>query len=336
MGWKTSFFKKIVPYISFMGNADHISFGRQKSFLRSFLVVISLATGLLLNGQDIPSKPLSIPVFHPMVINPAFVGSKDFTNISLTSRALRYPDSQVLNIHKRMRSRDGDYSGIGLGAYAFQEQLDLSWNTGLAVTGAYHYPIDDDHVHNIAAGVSAKGFLMVPKKGEESVSDTSTTAFRPNMDVGLYYYGPQAFGGLSVTTLLGNGTDGDSIVPTYSHINREYHLYGGYKFVLSKELGIVLEPSLLVSLNDSTISEPHKHLVPYLKLYLENVYVGTYLKDFDIFALFFQYQFPRFYTGIFLEFPRVGYLNDDNIIFELSLGVNLGKGGSSFLQYRHW
>jgi hypothetical protein len=121
-----------------------------------------------------------------------------------------------------------------------------------------------------------------------------------------------------------------------AHIPREYHLYGGYKFLLSRENSVVLEPSLLVSLNDTTFSELHKHLVPYLKLYLQNFYIGTYMKSLDTFALFFQYQFPRFYTGIFLEFPRVGFLNEDNIIFEISLGVNLDRGDQRFLQFRHW
>ena len=32
----------------------------------------------------------------------------------------------------------------------------------------------------------------------------------------------------------------------------------------------------------------------------------------------------------------VGFLNEDNIIFEISLGINLGKGDQRFLQFRHW
>jgi hypothetical protein len=39
---------------------------------------------------------------------------------------------------------------------------------------------------------------------------------------------------------------------------------------------------------------------------------------------------------VFLEFPRKGFLNDDNIIFELSLGINLGLEKRKFLQHRHW
>jgi type IX secretion system PorP/SprF family membrane protein len=317
-----------------MGSIYHTGTRNGRIIILSLALLSGFTTGLFLHGQDVPSKPLSIPVYHPMLINPAFVGSKDFTNISFTTKALKYPDSQVLSIHKRLANAEGDYTPLGLGAYAFHEQLDQSWNTGLAVSGSYHVAVDDEHLHNISVGVTAKGILLVPKKGDESISDTSTSILRPNMDLGIYYYGPHAFGGISVTTLF-DTKKGDTL-SSYSHIDREYHLYGGYKFVLSKAHGIVLEPSLLVSLNDSTLSEPHKHLVPYLKLYVQNVYIGTYLKDFDIFALFFQYQFPKLYAGVFLEFPRIGYLNDDNIIFEVSVGVNLGTGGAPHLQYGHW
>ncbi len=305
--------------------------------IRLLLFILpGLLPGIFISAQDIPSKPLSIPVYHPMVINPAFVGSKDFTNISLTSKVSKYPNNQILNLHKRLVDPDGNYTNLGVGAYAFQEQFKHSWNTGLALAGSYHIAVDDRHLHNISIGVSAKGVFTIPKKGDEAAADTFKTRFHPNLDAGAYYYGPHAFGGISATSLFENGNEGDTITPSYLQMDRHYHLYGGYKFVVNKQLGIVIEPSLLVSLNDTTLSEPHKHLVPYLKVYLQNFYLGTYLKDLDIFALFFQYQFPKFYTGVFLEFPRVGFLNDDNIIIELSMGVNLGKEGQPFLRYRHW
>ncbi len=180
-----------------------------------------------------------------------------------------------------------------------------------------------------------KGIFAAPKKSVESVSDSLSTKFRPNIDIGVYYYGPNGFAGLSATTLFGTNTDGDSTLD-YSNFERQYHLFGGYKFLVSKKLGIVIEPSVLLSLDDKTIHDPFKALVPYLKIYLKNFYLGTYMKDLDIFALFFQYQFPRFYTGVYLEFPRVGFLNNENIIFEVSLGINLGSEGQKFLQYRHW
>jgi len=217
----------------------------------------------------------------------------------------------------------------------FQEQYDASWNAGAGVALAYHIALDKETLHNLSVGLTGKGILTVPKNAVEVPGDTSSAVFAPDLDFGVYYYGPAGFAGLSVTDVFGINANTDTTV-TYSTIRRVYHLYGGYKFVLSKKNRIVLEPSLLLSVNDHTLTEPQKHLVPYLKLYLENFYIGSYLKDFDTFSLFFQYQFPKLYTGVFLQFPRVGYLNDDNIIFEVSVGLNLGQEGSNFLKYRHW
>jgi len=290
--------------------------------IRSLITLSGMLFCASLMAQNIPSGPLSIPVYHPMVLNPAIVGSKDFTNISFTTRAFKNWDNQLIHAHKRLTSPDGSFSNFGAGGYTFFEQVDQSWNAGFAVAGAYHYSLDEAKIHNLSGGASLKGLFSIPKKPDESTADSLATTFKPEMDLGVYYYGPSAFGGLSLTSIFG----------AYRH----YHLYGGYKFLLSRNQSIVLEPSLLVSLNDSTFSEAHKQITPYLKLYLQNFYIGTYMKSVDLFALFFQYQFPRFYTGVFLEFPRKGFLNDDNIIFELSLGINLGAENRRFQTHRHW
>jgi type IX secretion system PorP/SprF family membrane protein len=305
--------------------------------IRGVLIFILMLTiPVLTSAQKVPSRPLSNPVYSPIVINPAFVGSKDFTNISLTSKVLKSPENQLFNIHKRLTTADGNYSKFGVGTYLFQEQLDLSRNAGIAATGAYHISLDKASIHTLSVGTSLKGIMNIPEKGEEAPEDSAGNVFNPNIDFGIYYYGPSAFAGISVTSLLGTMETEEVTVDSDAYIPREYHLYGGYKFVISRSSSIVLEPSLLVSLDDSTLSEPHKHLTPYLKLYLDNFYIGTYYKSIDEVALFFQYQFPRLYTGVFLEFPRVGFLNDENIIFEVILGIKLVRGGDQLLQYRHW
>ncbi len=287
--------------------------------------LISL-TGFLLNlalcGQAIPSGPLSIPVYHPVVLNPAYAGSKDFTNIGFTSKAVRNPYHMVISAHTRLMNSNGGFSNFGLGGYTFLEQLDQSWNTGLSIAGSYHYTIDKSRLHNLSGGAALKGIFATPRSSDEAIGDTLSSTFTPDMDLGLYYYGPNAFAGISVTSLFDQ--------------SRGYNLYGGYKFLLNRSQAIVLEPSLLISFRDSTMGEPTTQITPFLKLYMQNFYVGTYVKSDHLFALFFQYQFPRFYTGVFLEFPWKGYLNDDNIIFELSVGINLGLKKQKFLQHRHW
>lgn len=298
-------------------------------------LLLSSFSAILLQGQSAPSKLLSIPVYHPVVLNPAYTGSKDFSNISLTTKASKWPDTQILNYNTRLFSPGGKFSNWGIGAYAFQEQFDLSWNTGVSVSGAYHLALDRQKLHFLSFGAALKGVIAVPKETDESSSDSLSTKFRPNMDLGIYYYGTNAFAGISSTTIFGTDINGDSSL-AYSNFDRQYNFLVGYKFLISKKHGIVIEPSLLASLDDETISDPLEQIVPYLKVYLNNFYIGSYLKDLDIFALFFQYQFPKFYTGVFLQFPRVGYLNDENIIFELSAGMNIGKGSPTFTQHRHW
>jgi len=287
--------------------------------IRSLIILPGIFFSLCLSAQNIPSKPLSIPIFHPMVLNPAYVGSKDFTNISFTTKAFK---NSILQAHKRLPTPLGSFSKFGLGGFTFLEELDQTWNTGLALAGSYHQSLDKARIHNLSGGAALKGIFTIPKKTEEDTGDSLSTTFKADMDLGVYYYGPSAFGGLSLTSIFKN--------------SRQYHIYGGYKFLLNRSQSIVLEPSLLISLTDSSMSESQNQLIPYLKLYLQNFYVGTYVKSSDVFALFFQYQFPRFYTGLLLEFPRKGYLNDDNIIFELSFGLNLGHNGQQFKQHRHW
>lgn len=294
----------------------------QHLYIRFLIILPGVLISAALSAQSIPSGPLSIPVYHPLVLNPAYVGSKDYTNVSFTTRALKNWDQQLIHAHKRLRASNGTFSNFGVGGYTFLEQTDDAWNTGLSVSSAYHHSLDEARIHTLSGGISLKGIIELPKTPEESESDSLNSSFSPDLDLGAYYYGPSAFGGLSVTSVASSA--------------RQYHAYGGYKFLLSRSQAIVLEPSLLVSLNDSTFSEAHKQLTPYLKLYLQNFYIGTYMKSVDLFALFFQYQFPRFYTGVFLEFPRKGFLNDDNIIFEVSLGINLGMENHKFLQHRHW
>jgi hypothetical protein len=290
--------------------------------IRTLIVMTGISLSLALFGQAIPSGPLSIPVYHPVVLNPAYAGSKDFTNIGFTTKALKNPYYQMLSAHSRLMNSNGSFSKFGLGGYTFLEQLDQSWNTGLSMAGSYHYTLDDSRLHNLSGGAALKGIFTIPKSSDEAVGDTLSSTFTPDMDLGFYYYGPSAFAGISVTSLFDQ--------------SRGYHLYGGYKFLLNKSLAIVLEPSLLISFRDSAMGEPTEQITPFLKLYMQNFYVGTYVKSDYLFALFFQYQFPRFYTGVFLEFPLKGYLNDDNIIFELSLGINLGLEKRKFLQHRHW
>ncbi len=129
--------------------------------IKLLCTITGLIFSMMLSAQDVPSMPLSIPVYHPMVFNPAYVGSKDFTNIGFTSRVFKNWNSQILNFNQRLTTSDGYFSNVGIGGYTFLEKLDQSWNTGLALAGSYHIPIDVANLHNISIGGSLKGLFKL-------------------------------------------------------------------------------------------------------------------------------------------------------------------------------
>jgi len=312
----------------------HIHFNKLK--IKFTICFIELFLFTVLTGQQTPSKPYSNPIFSPIVINPAIIGSKDYTNINLISRLSGKPTAQSLSIHTRLAKQDG-FTNFGIGGFIFHDRLVNSSNIGLNVGGAYHIPIGKNSLSNISIGLAIKGIYNFPIENAEAITIDSTDGIlTPNFDFGVYYYGPTAFIGLSVINGLENIFDNDIIEQDECYTPREYNLYGGYKFLLSRKFSIVLEPSVLLNVQDETLSKFYEHITPYLKLYIQNGYIGTYYKDIDHLAVFFQYEFPRIIAGMFFEAPRKEFLSSQNIIIEGSLGINLSKEKTMFPRYRHW
>ncbi len=98
----------------------------------------------------------------------------------------------------------------------------------------------------------------------------------------------------------------------------------GYKFVLSRSLNIVLEPSLIVNLNDSLDFDKKETYNPMLKLYMDAFCLGAYLHNYDNLTFFFQYKFPKLYIGTLVDFPRNVPFYKQDLTVEIVAGVNFG------------
>ena len=160
--------------------------------------------------------------------------------------------------------------------------------------------------------------------------------FIPNIDIGVYYYGQQGYAGISATNLLGSMLD-DADNEIYAvPISRQYFLTGGYKFVLSKALNIVLEPSLIINLDDSLKFNDLDTYNPMLKIYMEDFCVGTYFHDYDKLTFFFQYKFPKLYLGTLVDFPVDAPFYKEELIVEIAFGLNFGSIRSGSRTNWHW
>lgn len=286
------------------------------------------------SGQHIPTKPSSYPVFTPLVLNPGIAGSKDFSRVELVSRVNGSQGAQMLSYHNRLRNGTATngspaFSNFGMGGYLFHDRLGSSRNLAAGISAAWHVPMGTARVSGLAFGISLRGlYNMETDDGETTIAGTNT--FAPNGDVGIYYYGSQGFIGLSSTNLLSLLMDSVPVINNDVSIPNEHLLYAGYKMVLSRKNAIVLEPSVILHMHDSTLTDIESNITPILKLYVQNACFGTYFRSFDQLAIFLQYQFPGFYAGVNAAFPRNQMLISNNqLTIEVAFGLNIGASGRS-------
>lgn len=303
-----------------------------------------LLLSISLSGQHTPYNPISNKVFTPFIINPAIAGSKDFMALDLSGTIQGENYSQLLSGNSRIAKKGPRYFGapvsksytrIGVGTALFNDVSGPSRNLGLSIASSYHIPLNDKNLSFLAVGVGLKGiYNMTDSLPDEGAP--SRNALIPNADAGIYLYGQKFHVGLSATNILGSMTDSADMAIYKIPVSRQYFLIAGYKFVLSKSLNIVIEPSLIVNLDDSLDFSDKNSYNPMLKLYMDAFCIGSYLHSFDNLTFFFQYKFPSFYIGTLVDFPRNAPFYKKDLTVEIAAGFNFGGTGSSPRNRYQW
>jgi type IX secretion system PorP/SprF family membrane protein len=295
-------------------------------------------------AQQTPLNPISNRVFTPFIINPAIAGSKDFMAIDLSATIQGTDKSQLLSGNTRIAKKGPRYFGapvsrsftqFGAGAALYNDVIGPSRNIGITAAASYHMPLNDKNLSFLSAGVALKGIYnmmdTIPNFGAPPKN-----AFIPNMDAGIYYYGQSLYAGISATNILGSMLDSADMAVYNVPVSREYFFITGYKFVISKSLNIVIEPSLIIDLNDSLNFDKKETYNPMLRLYLEDFCLGGYLHDYEKLTFFFQYKFPRVYIGTLVDFPMDVPFYKDELTVEIAAGVNFGSISRSSSSKWHW
>ncbi len=306
-------------------------------------VLFSLA-GIWASAQHTPLTPFSGRVFTTMVINPAIAGSKDFMAIDFSAGLQGAEFSQLLAANSRIAKKGPKYVGapvgreftnIGVGGLLYNDRSAQSRNLGVSAMASYHIPLNEKKLSFISGGVSVKGIY----NQMDSVPDLSLPrreSLIPNIDAGIFLYGQRLSVGISGTNLLGNMIDSATMASYKIPISRQYFLIAGYKIVLSKKLNILIEPSIIVNLDDSLHFDRKESYNPMLRLYMDAFCLGTYLHDYDNLTFFFQYKFPNLYIGTLVDFPRDVPFYKRDLTIEIAAGLNFGgvvkRPGSRY----HW
>ena len=313
-------------------------------------LLLSLGFSFVLSGQQAPLQPVSYRIFSPMVINPAIAGCKDYTFINLIASINNSAESQIISAHTRLllpKSKGNSslekplFTKIGFGGYLFNEVVNSYRNIGISGSFALHLPLSKKSLSHLAFGIGGKAIYGIDQAElteADSLSNGSNDYFIPNLDLGIYYYGPQFFAGLSAINILDNGINlGDSNTVEIP-VSRQYFFITGYKFFISKKHAIILEPSIFLNTEEEITIDSFEDFHPSLKAYFHNFCLGTYYNKKGNWSFFMQYQFPKIFAGYYIEMPTDGSAtwNNENLILEFTIGMNLSKDRIRNKSRRYW
>lgn len=313
-----------------------------KKLLLIFLSVFSFKVS---DGQQTPLNPISNWVFTPYIYNPAIVGSKDFVSIDMNVAFQGKSRTQLISGNTRYsKTRSGyfsspdivEFKNLGYGGSVFNDVTGPSKNTGGSIAGSYQIPLTTRKLSFLSFGVSFKGVYNRVDTSTAEPGSPSQKKFYRNLDLGIYYFGTKFFTGLSATNLIVDTKNNIKAGVFRSPLSRQYFFSAGYKILLSRSMNVVLEPSVLINANDSTLNIISRNIDPVLKLYVENFCIGTYFFSTGKTSFFTQFRYPKFYLGAFFELPKkTAYFRGAPIV-QLTMGLNIQLDKSRLSNHSHW
>ena len=307
----------------------------------SLLFIIS---GTNAFSQEIPYRPVAIQVFNPFIFNPAIAGSKDFASLDFLFSSLGKSNSELLSYESRITGKAENYSNspgspeftnLGLGAYVFHISDGVRNNTGLNASLAYHIRLDDKALSFLAVGASAS-VILNSYSGEPDLARPAKKTSYPELGTGIYYYSPQLIAGISAINLLGNPIKPDTLGFSPTQVSRQYIFLAGYKIVLSRNLKLLVEPSLTLKYTQGLSNDASSILKPGLKVYAGNFCAGTYFNDFNKASFFIQTNYNILHMGAYFELPfRSAYFRSP-LLAELKVGVDISALRAGISRKNHW
>lgn len=309
---------------------------------RASLIFIFGLTFCILNGQQTPLNPVSYWVFNPYIYNPAIVGSKDFLSLGINMAYQGKSSSQMISGNTRItKTKSGyfsspditEFKNTGIGASIYNDYDGFARNMGLSVAGSYQIPLNTRKLSFLSFGTAIK---IEYNTITATLSDTLRKTYYPNLDIGIYYYGTNFYTGMSAVNLLGSPWKPDTLGIYNVPVSREYFFTAGYKFLLSKSLNIVLEPSVLILATDSTFSKIKDNINPIVRLYLEDFCFGTSFRSDGKISFFAQFRYPRFYIGGFYELAKKTPYFKKTPLVEFTVGLNIQPDKSRITNHSHW
>lgn len=219
--------------------------GNMYRFLYCSLVIVFFGVSQCSAQQDIQ---FSQYVFNGLVLNPAYAGYKEITNLNLVYRnqwtGLRGAPQTI------SASVDGLLGGerMGLGFSATEDQLGAQSSLNADISWAYRLLLGEYSrlSFGIAGGLNQYSIdqsKLSTIDNDKALGTLQASTLGPDMKFGIFYTGQKYYAALSVTDLFSDYRDSD---PSYLVIRRDRHYYlqGGALWSLSPSVRI--KPSIII------------------------------------------------------------------------------------------
>ncbi len=210
------------------------------------LITVSLCSLLAEAQQDVL---ISQYMFNPLLINPAYAGSKDYIMATALYRKQwtgfeGAPETEVATIHGPLKNKN-----FGLGLTILHDQIAVTNRTDVFAEFAYHMDLNSKWRLGLGlqGGFSAYKFTTPSKvwNTDDPLYQTPPSSLNPNFGLGAFLRTSNFYVGLSAPSLLDyDSTKSLNISSTNTfQSTRHYFLTTGYAFDGNPDL--VIKPSIL-------------------------------------------------------------------------------------------
>lgn len=221
----------------------------------SLLVLLSVFLAPSVHGQQ--SIQLTQYIFNSMSVNPAYAGYKEewFAQVALRDQWSGWPGAPRTGAISIDGILDPVHKRFGAGLQVTSDRLGAQGATSIYGNYAFRLQLNAEDTQRLSFGIaggatqySLDGNKIDPVDGSDVVLPTGRiSSWHPDIRLGVYYYNPKWYLGVSVQDLFSGGNkdyvlNQNTVESLYKEVNM--YLMTGFLFTLSDNFHF--RPSLLI------------------------------------------------------------------------------------------
>lgn len=211
------------------------------------LIIIAVVLLSVLSGYAQQNSPFSQYIFNMMLINPAYVGTKQLISLNATYNTQwtgfkGAPSTQTVSAEGPINQN------MGIGLHFLNDRIGAQYQQGLFASYSYIIKFNEKWRMSLGLAAGISNFtldgskLIIDNPDDPAIPKTKVSSVKFDSKAGLFLYSHRFYFGFSVTDLFADVFKSKDLMVAKQQ--RHYYITSGYVFDAGKNLKI--KPSLLV------------------------------------------------------------------------------------------